>query len=215
MSLATIQRDLAALYESPLEHGVLDFLVTDPDLARRLHDSASADNAERLLLRQTDETLDITLFVDAAVLAQLDLQDPYAALGAHNLNAFLVALEGVSHFNYVVWNARYARPVSLLELELQAEVDKYVSLSIGLARTGNPVDAGRLHERLFSEVGFNLELDASSRTRYAEANHLAGKYCQGLMRRFPAQHLEPLFVQELRRFYRLPQNDKIRFIHAR
>ena len=43
MSLATIQRDLAALYETPLEHSVLDFLVTDPDLARRLHDSEVCD----------------------------------------------------------------------------------------------------------------------------------------------------------------------------
>ncbi len=36
------------------------------------------------------------------------------------------ALEGVSHFVYLAWNAGHDKPVSLLELEMQAEVDKYV-----------------------------------------------------------------------------------------
>ena len=33
----------------------------------------------------------------------------------------------MSHFLYVAWNAGHDKPVSLLELEMQAEVDKYVA----------------------------------------------------------------------------------------
>ena len=44
-----------------------------------------------------------------------------------NVADYWTALEGVSHFLYLAWNAGHDKPVSLLELEMQAEVDKYVA----------------------------------------------------------------------------------------
>ena len=40
---------------------------------------------------------------------------------------YWTALEGVSHFVYFAWNAGYDKPVSILELEMQAEIDKYIA----------------------------------------------------------------------------------------
>ena len=53
---------------------------------------------------------------------------------------YCTALEGVSHFHYLVWSLARGRNVSLLELELQAEVDKYATRA-GAAdsATGRPL----------------------------------------------------------------------------
>ena len=70
--------------------------------------------------------MSMALYIDAAVLERLERRDPFAALTHENLADYLTAAEGVSHFVYVAWNAGHDKPVTLLELELQAEVDKYV-----------------------------------------------------------------------------------------
>jgi hypothetical protein len=213
MLLSTMQTSLATLYETPVAHCVNDFLVTDAGLAQALENNGPArNNNERLLLRQTEDGLDISLFIDATILDALDQANPLQRLDADNLNEFLIALEGVSHFHYVVWHAMHARPVTQLELEIQAEVDKFVTAMMTLDEQGTEAPPDAVHDVLFRWVSFDTSADAVSEQRYREANHYAGKYCRGLLRRFPARHRTPTFVNELRRFYRLPQNDKIRLI---
>lgn len=213
MLLAEIQCGLAALYEAPIAHDVNDFLVTDARVAQALERAAHPrGNSERLLVRQSADSLDVSLFIDAAILAALDDSNPYQRLDTANLNDFLIALEGVSHFHYLIWNAVHQRPVTQLEMELQAEVDKFVTAMMMLDEQGTRADADHMHDTLFTWVQFDDEADADDSRRYREANHYAAKYCRGLTRRFPAQHRQPAFMNELRRFYRLPQNDKIRCI---
>ena len=50
---------------------------------------------------------------------------PRSTLDEANFADFCLAVEGVSHFVYVALRAARERPVSPLELELQAEVDKF------------------------------------------------------------------------------------------
>ena len=50
------------------------------------------------------------------------------------MECFCLALEGVSHFLYLIWNASFDRSVTLLEMELQAEIDKFVMLGIFLEK---------------------------------------------------------------------------------
>jgi hypothetical protein len=208
-----LQEHLSVLYEAPVAHCVADFLVTDARLALALEAPVSPrGNAERLLLRQSDDNLDVTLYIDDRILANLSDSDPYRRLDADNLNEFLIALEGVSHFHYLIWNATNAKQITRLELELQAEVDKYVTASMLLDAQGSDAPPGALHGSLFDSVSFDPTLDAASGERYRTANHYAAKYCRDLNRRYPGQHREPSYLNELRRFYRLPQNDKIRRI---
>lgn len=213
MLLTTLQEHLSALYEAPVAQRVADFLVTDARLAHALEDGpAPRANSERLLLRQSADNLDVTLYVDDQILANLSDSDPYRRLDRDNLNEFLIALEGVSHFHYLIWNATHAKQVTQFEMELQAEVDKYVTATMLLDAQGSEAAPGALHESLFSAVAFDPLLDAASGERYRAANHYAAKYCRDLDRRYPGQHREPSYLNELRRFYRLPQNDKIRRI---
>ena len=56
------------------------------------------------------------------------------SLNEENVADYWTALEGVSHFLYFAWNAGHDKTVSLLELELQAEIDKYVASYLLLKR---------------------------------------------------------------------------------
>lgn len=215
MLLCALQDHLSALYEVPTEHRVMDYLVTDARLARELAaggDAQAHDNAERLLLRQDVDALEVTLYIDERILDALAACDPYERLDDNNLNAFLVALEGVSHFQYLTWNAGHSKQVTQLEMEMQAEVDKYVTASMLFDVQGGGPGSAAFHDSLFTAVSFADGPELATGQRYRAANHFAGKYCKRLRHRFPAQHREPSFINELRRFYRLPQNEKIRSI---
>ena len=215
MLLTRLQHQLSALYETPVEHCIMDFLVTDARLAASLAaDTSGKQKREQLLLRQSDGCLDISIYIDQDILNALADEDPCERLTANNLNDFLIALEGVSHFNYVLWNAVYEKPVTQLELELQAEVDKFVTATTLLFNQGAYGAVESFHEALFMNVSFDNELNKQDEARYRAANHYAAKYCDGLSRRFPRQHREPSFINELRRFYRMPQNEKIRMIES-
>ena len=215
MVLHRLQAELEALYATPLPYDVYDFLITDRALADALTPpGASTSNQERLLVANEEDGASVSLYLDANLLAALERDDPTDCLHAKNLPAFLLALEGVSHLNYVMWNAERNTAVSLLEVELQSEVDKYVTCAKLLAQQGAGNVPAALHRRLFDEVSFDESLGAQARSRYVEANHFAARYCHSLRQRYPQHHYQPGFLRELRGFYRLPQMQKIGHIRA-
>ena len=212
MLLSKIQNQFATLYETPLAYDILDFLITDSKVARALSPTEHHDNKERLLISQQNGELELSVYVDAEAISHLNADNPFVILHDGNLAAFLLALEGVSHFNYLCWNATYEKPVTLLELELQAEVDKYVAVTSLLEAQGNR--SSSVHQRLFDDVHFHQDLNTEHRTRYRDANYYAGKYCRTLSDNFPIDDSHAPFVKELRHFYRLTQNQKIRRIET-
>ncbi|MSR13353.1 MAG: hypothetical protein EXR86_02095 [Gammaproteobacteria bacterium] len=215
MLLAQIQHDLAALYEAPLPYDIYDFVITDARLAEALTPATdSANNLERLLIQPTLEDPRLSLYIDSEVLARLQADNPTISLHTGNLAEYLIALEGVSHLHYVIWNVERENTVSLLELEIQAEVDKYVACAkLFSEQNAGSIPSG-LHQTLFDTVGYDMTLGEEAQSRYQEANYFAAKYCSALRRRFPGHHGHPSFLRELRAFYRLTQNEKIQRIRC-
>jgi hypothetical protein len=213
MLLAQIKRELAFIYETPLSYDIDEFVITDARLAATLTPTtASLDNLERLLIQPDVDDPRLSLYIDATVLARLQNDDPSVSLHDGNLAEYLIALEGVSHLHYVIWNIERENSVSLLELEIQAEVDKYVACAkLFSDQQGGNVPAA-LHQILFDAVVYDQTLGAQAHSRYQEANYFAAKYCAALRRRFPGHHGQPSFLRELRAFYRLTQNEKIQRI---
>ena len=238
MLLPELQSRLQSIYQVDPGHQVMDFLITDQQLAARLDDSMNArSNREKLLLAESDDGIDIALYLDAALLEHLAESDPLTTLGSDNLGEFLLALEGVSHFLYLTFNAGYDKSVKLVEMELQAEIDKYIVLTQLLLRQHDGAVPVNLHAMLFDAPTFDARLSARERERYADANAYAARYCLGLNRTFGsdlanhlASHLAnylasdsatdpaggpekgpggPSLLAELRRFYRLPLNEKV------
>lgn len=207
---ALLQRIYAL--ETPL--AVEDFLVTDRAFANALDDSASArDCDEKLLLAHDEHGVSMSLFVDAALLERLAEADPDENLDEHNLADFCVALEGVSHFLYVAERAAQDRPVTLLELELQAEVDKYLGVQSMLHQQGKPGAPRRLLRRLFEQVSFVEDLNEDEASRYRGANHYARRYCGHLERQYLGRSPARL-TEEVRRFYTFTQPEKLRHIDS-
>ncbi|MBP1152105.1 MULTISPECIES: hypothetical protein [Methylocaldum] len=215
MRLNVLQKLLERIYRIEVDLDVEDFLITDPDLARRLDTSINPrESKEKLLVSQQDDHLDLALFLDASVLARLTDDDPLVSLHSENFIDFLLAVEGVSHFLYLIWNAGVERGVTLMELEMQAEVDKFVTATSLWKRQGKSLVPSELRYCLFEAPAYDAALDQVQRQRYEDANHYAGKYCLRLETRYLKKARAGEMMEELRRFYRLTQGEKIRLINS-
>jgi len=213
MLLRQLQGMLAGLYDAPAEQDVHDYLITDATHAAALQGLAGPPATdEQLLVAEDEEGIGLSLYLDRAVLERLLARCPLRELSEDNLADYCTALEGVSHFHYLVWNAAHARPVSLLDLELQAEVDKYASaLRLLLAQRGGKFPS-ELFERLFDRASFMPTLAPEQRARYEEAHRYAARFCRRLEERFlrRRQARPEELVAQLRAFYRLGRHAKLR-----
>jgi hypothetical protein len=204
MLLSRLQSLIGGIYDVSVAYDVYDFLVTD---RTHLPPAARAGTAEEELIvaESTDGAeLALSLYLDPALLARLAGADPLVELNSGNVADWWTALEGVSHFLYLAWNAGHDRPVTLLELEMQAEVDKYVA-SYWLMRRQYPQHfPAELRRVLFERSRIDPRLAAGRRRLYGEANQYAARFCRRLERRLTsAAGGEREVLAELRRFYRL------------
>ena len=217
MLLRELQALLARINDATVAEDVCDYLTTDRAQLRRWHaPSAAAATPEALLVAEQDGALDMSLFLDPALLARLTASAPLERLDDDNLEDFCTALEGVSHFHCVAWCAARGWSVSLLGLEMQAEIDKYAAavLLAGSQRGGALIRG--LHGQLFERVRFRDDLDATLRRVYLEANRYAARFCRRLEDRFLRRREARVrdMLGELRRFYRLGDAGKLRAIEA-
>jgi hypothetical protein len=193
-----VQRGLEELYRVNTGVEIGDFVV-----GAELRDAlvAARRPREQLLVCEAEGEMALALFIDPRALANLASHDPARRLGDHNLGDFLLVIEGVSHFIYAIRCAHAERPVSQLELELQAEVDKYVTCLLA-TEPGAEVSAA-LRRRLFDDAAYDPDLDHDERDRYRAANDNAQRYAAYLEQAFVVPRRIPEMLAELRRFYRL------------
>jgi hypothetical protein len=212
MRLGGLQALLSEHYALDLEYEVDDFVTTDGELARAL-DGGGRELDEKLLIAENDGEAEVSLYLEERLLDRLERHDPLARLDSENIEDFWTAFEGVSHFTYYAWNAQREKPVTLLEMELQAEVDKYVATSLLLARQGQRPPRG-LHHWLFELPRLDERLDGAELDRYRRANRYAGKYCRRLAPVILRDAADEAVKGELRRFYRFSQASKIDHIES-
>ena len=211
--LNALQAQLTNLYGADTGYCIDDFLITDPNLARLLGANVLLhDTDETVLLTEDEQGIALSLYLDQEMLQRLDKQDPLTTLRPEQLSDLWTVIEGVSHFTYLAFSAEHEKAVTLLELEMQAEVDKFVSTWL-LAQQQDDVElAERLHGWLFDDVRFHPDLDADQLERYRAANDYAARFCHGLRRRLGASNEADW--SELRQFYRMTQGHKISHIHS-
>lgn len=210
MVLARLQSLLGRIndVEPPLD--IRSFLVTNPaDVAGwRVEDGTGTD--ETLFVHEDGDCLEMALYVNGGVLERLEASDPFERINESNLQDCCTAVEGVSHLLYFAWSALRGRPVSLLELETQAEVDKFAAMLV-LAGARGPVEPDALLYSLFERVRFAEGLDRERRERYENANRFAARFCRRLANRWLGKSGggHPGLFRDLRAFYRLPHARKL------
>jgi hypothetical protein len=217
MILKRLQDLIGGIYDVSITHDVYDFLVTDrKHLPAAVRNSGPTD--EELIVSQPEEgssgEIAMSLYLDPQLLERLRRADPMESLHHGNVADYWTALEGVSHFLYLAWNAGHDKPVSLLELEMQAEVDKYVA-SYWLMRQQFPNRfPAELLRLLFERTRIDARLAAGRENLYREASRYAEKFCRRLERslRGTRGRSQAGVLAELRRFYRLTNARKLAHI---
>lgn len=199
MVLNTLQGVIQHVYEIDLGHRVADFTTSDPAFARQY--GSAHQPMEQLIFREDGDDVDVSLYLDPRVVDALD------DLPAENasINMMCLAVEGVSHFVHFCWRSHYKVDVSLLELEIQAEVDKYVLLTDLYGESG-------MHRRLFEHYLYQRGMSRQLRERYKSANRFAAKYCRKLEKEYIRPGRTSEMLNELRRFCRKSQREKIHAI---
>lgn len=213
MVLHGLQSLLGRLYDVEMNYDVYDFLVTDRRALGDLHPCNDArPSDEQLLLAEMPDGAAVALYMDPGLLGRLEGADPVGELTERNLADYCTALEGVSHFVYSTWRLDCDSPVSLLELETQAEVDKYAVTVLLLSDQLGGGYPAQVHARLFDRVSFDARLAPDQYQRYRTAHRSAAHYCRRLEHRFVSrgQARVEAMVRELRKFYRLGCCAKLR-----
>lgn len=125
-------------------------------------------------------------------------------------------IEGVSHFLYLAERARRELPATQLELELQAEIDKYLLFAHGAStpRPFCPDRAARLRARLYDRVAYLHPAHTETGARYRMANDLAARFAGRLDARFARHGRFEQMRAWLRRFYGAGQAEKIGLARA-
>lgn len=153
---------------------------------------------ETLLLREDDDALEVALVFGEQTLHLLERRSLDESLSDAGLGESLPVLEGLSHLVYVAEAARCERPVSGLELETQAEVDK---LALVLLHRW-PTSASSF-EQLVERLYVRFELlpgPAELQERYLAANRIALRFAQALRESVRTQRISDLRAM-LRRFW--------------
>jgi hypothetical protein len=202
MILRQLQELIGGIYDVSLAHDVYDFLCTD---RRHLPTASNGATDEQLIVAQEADAVGVSLYLDPSVLERLRQADPMQRLDADNVADWCTALEGVSHFVYFAWNTAHDKGVSLLELELQAEIDKYVASCWLLRRQLPDRYPAELMRVLFERARIDPALAGERAPLYRAASRYAERFCRRIERALRNGRAEPEreVLAELRRFYRL------------
>lgn len=202
-ALAGIQRHLEAIYAVEAGHDIHRFLVGDAQVdslveAGLLADEHRGADEQVLLLSGDDGGVEIALHLADTVQAGIQ--------GDTSLQDHCHATEGVSHVLLILYASQRGRSLRLLDLELQAEVDKAATCLLLARSTPGSARSDVWLRRLFGGARLRPELSRAERDRYLEAHRLGARY---------SSHLAGLLGEgvdrllgELRRFYRLPAEGK-------
>jgi hypothetical protein len=212
MILRQLQELIGDIYDVSIAHDVYDFLVTDRDHLPEAARDGSSD--EELIVAQEQDAVGVSLYLDPALLERLQKSSPLVRLNESNVADYWTALEGVSHFLYFAWNAEHDKPVTLLELELQAEIDKYVASYLLLKRQFPERFPVELLHVLFERTRIDSRLARGRENLYRAATRHAEKFCRRLAGSLKQsrEEIEKEVLAELRRFYRLTDARKVAHI---
>lgn len=198
-----VQRRLEGLYALDGAPPVSEFLIPEEEAHRY------PGGGSRTLVSHEGDSVSLGVVIDGGVRETLAQCDPRRQLRQDNLGPFCTLAEEVSHFLYLLFRARLSRPVSELELELQGEVDKYLSAVFLLSLQNEGAVSPRLRELLFRNYSLHAGMSAERAERYHAASELAWRYSGYLETRFLRGCRLPELVQESRRFYRFGQREKL------
>jgi hypothetical protein len=149
-----------------------------------------------------------SIYYPDAMIERLEARPPTRGLDEKNFDDFAALVEELDHLLCVVSRLASGRPFSLLELELQANITKYLAamrLAAGGPAGTAPAEDARAWVRwqLFEKGEFTDE-DPQVRARYENARRLAARFLDRIETSEPRARLE-----RLRAFHRGTHHEKL------
>jgi len=206
-----IQHAILNRYDLHIDCQVEHFISHDNALVEQLTGQKNAA-PEVLLVHEEGGNLDITLFLEKRLIESFNGQSSQSD-AEPTFNDFCTILEGVSHFVYLVWNAQHGRQIKPVEMELQAEVDKFVFAALAENVFGESLNQKQIYDSLFGEVSFSHAPGTVLHDRYRIANYYAQQYCSWLSKHYQLSQEDNQLYAELARFYRMGATAKFDHIH--
>ncbi len=173
----------------------------------------NSHSGAKVLIRDAGDTLKVSIYYPDELIRKLEGNDPRLGLHDDNIDLCASFVEELDHFLFIVQNYKQNRPFSLLELEIQANVTKYLVLKYFIALQNKSIklsnfDKEYIRYHLFYKRKYDIE-DTSERKRYEDA----GKF--GMMY---TKHIDLLpqedRLRDLRQFSRMTCPSKIRHIQS-
>ena len=191
-----VQKALEALYQLDRVADVHDFVTA----ANAGGDGNGRDREALLVHEPGDGTLEVELRLP-------ELGDD------GRLDPLCQIIEGVSHFVYLTERAQAEQTTTHLELEIQAEVDKYVVLAASV-RDLDARSSAQLRARLYEGATYAHAEESEIGARYRLANDAAHAFVARMERVHLATRSFAALRSELRKFFRAGQEEKLRAARA-
>lgn len=200
MSVNKLQQDLEEIYGLDAFPAIERFLVSTEEIKEILPKLKENESLHpQVLFQQEGEEVFLAVHFGDETLERIQKQ----GLKKSTLSDFCSVAEEVSHFLYLSWRAKNQRPVSLLDVELQGEIDKFL---LACKYFESEED---LYTRMFEDIQFHHELPPKSKDRYREANRLGSKFVKTFGMEFQDGELQTETRAELRNFYRLASQTRL------
>ncbi len=174
-----------------------------------VHSSSGA----RVLIRDGEHSLKVSIYYPDALIRKLEDNEPRVGIHDDNIDLCASFVEELDHFLFIARNYKLNRPFSLLELELQANVTKYLVLKYFVALQNKSIklsnyDKEYIRYHLFYKRKYDIE-DSSERKRYEDAGKFGMIY---------TKHIDLLSqedrLRDLRQFSRMTCPSKIKHIQS-
>ena len=170
---------------------------------------AAAGRGAKTLVRETEEGVRVCVYYPDNLIQCLEAHPPRRGLREVNVDAFATLVEELDHLLYIAERVLRDRPVSLFELELHANVSKYLVLARFMAGHRPRMEEGEktwLRYHLFDKGVFQEE-DPRVGARYREAVRWAVRFLEATQRLEPSER-----IGTLRTFHQAGVTDKLALI---
>lgn len=156
--------------------------------------SSLGHRGAKTLVREAEGNVRLCIYYPDALIRCLELHPPDRGVRDDNVDAFATLVEELDHLLCIAERVTQTRQLSLFELELHANVSKYLVLARFLAGRSSRMEARRrawLRYHLFDK-GVFCDEDPGVRSRYRDATRWAGQFLNRLGRLRPADRIDML-----------------------
>ena len=216
--IENLQSQLTKIYSLPEQEDIRQFII-DEEIFHQYYSNPPIINEQVLISCNESNETSIAVYFRREILENLTINQPLQELNQQNFADFCSVVEGVSHFLFVGVRTHFTLPVSALELEIQGEVDKFITSFIYFLyhnQTGPFIF--ELWRKLFENHEFRSGLDSEEKERYEIANNASAKLCYFLKTQFLSYPLLKTdwagLLSFLRRFYRQSLSGKLETISS-